>query len=113
MLMKKDSLISNALITITNHIKCFVYDYNPVVEVELAGYEIISYLLDQFVFAIIEYADKNISKRSKRILKLLPERYNQNTNDIAEMIFQVTDYISGLTDQMAISLYRKLKGILL
>lgn len=112
LLMKEESLISRALITITNHIKHFVYSYNQVVEIELAGYEIISYLLDQFIFAVIEFADNNISKRSARLLQLLPERYNQNTTDIAEMIFQVTDYISGLTDQMAISLYRKLKGIL-
>jgi dGTPase len=111
-LMKEKSLVSNALITITNHIKRFVYAYNPVVEVELAGYEIISYLLDQFVFAIIEFAENNISKRSIRILQLLPERYNQHTSDISEMIFQVTDYISSLTDQMAINLYRKLKGVL-
>lgn len=109
-LLLENSPLSLSLNEIVKYVAKYAYSYRPLLEIELAGYEIISYLLDQFTFAILE--DNNIaSKRSIKLIKLLPERYNANTNDIGERIMQITDYISALNDRMALDLYRKLKGI--
>jgi len=110
LLLLEDSDMSRALLAIGNHVSKYAYSYKPVLEVELAGYEILSYLLDQFTFAVLEIKHPT-SKRSSKLLKLLPDRYNANSKDIGERLMQVTDYVSSLTDKLALDLYKKLKGI--
>ncbi|MBY0379216.1 MAG: dNTP triphosphohydrolase, partial [Burkholderiales bacterium] len=109
LLLLDDTALSNSLKDIAQHIVKYAYTYRPLLEIELAGYEILSYLLGQFTFAVLEY--NNISKRSIKLLKLLPERYDAHTKHVGERLMQITDYIAGLTDKMALDLYRKLKGI--
>jgi dGTPase len=110
LLLDEDTQFSRSLDEIDQYIKHFAYLHKPLLEIELAGYEILSYLLDQFTFAVLE-SNNTLSKRSGKLLQLLPPRYNADTKDIGEQLMQVTDYISSLTDKMALELYRKLKGI--
>lgn len=109
LVLLEDSELSKALNNIGNFVKNNVYSYKPVVEIELAGYEILGYLLEQFILAIVNNQNSP-TKKSSKLLQLLPERYRTGVN-LEQQIMQVTDYIASQSDKYALDLYRKLKGI--
>jgi dGTPase len=93
-----------------------IYSYRSVVEREAAGYEVLGGLLDIFIKAVNEFAsDAKPSFRSKNIIKLLPKQFlekNGKPNEnIYERLLRITDFVSGMTDSYAISIFRKIKGI--
>ena len=85
-----------------------IYNHPAVLEKEIAGYKVIEGLLEEFVPAVIE--DKKSHYNSK-ILKLLPEKYLTQSSDFYEKIMLILDFISGMTDNYAVEIFRKLKGI--
>ncbi len=105
-----ESNLSRALFNISSFVKNNAYTYKPVLEIELSGYEILNYLLEQFVFAIIDHRIKP-SKKVNRLLALLPEKFQANNGSLEEQIKLATDYIASQSDKYALNLYRKLKGI--
>ena len=109
MLLNEDSEISCALNSIEELVIKSAYSYKPVLEIELAGYEILNYLLKQFTFAII---NNHIlpSKKDARMLQLLPERFRSN-DSLQKQVMLATDYIASQADKYALDLYRRLKGI--
>ena len=48
-------------------------------------------------------------------MKLLPDQFlgpnNMPDNDLYTRLLKITDFVSGMTDSYAISLFRKIKGI--
>ncbi|HRO41984.1 MAG TPA: deoxyguanosinetriphosphate triphosphohydrolase [Flavipsychrobacter sp.] len=86
-----------------------IYNYRSVVEIEIAGFNIIGGLLKEFVNAVI---DPN-NQRSEKLLMLVPKQFaiTQNPNELYHNIQSVVDFISGMTDLYAIDLYRKITGI--
>jgi len=45
------------------------------------------------------------------ILALLPERFRKNRDTLYRKLLGVCDYVSGMTDSYAVSLYKKITGI--
>ena len=98
-----------------------IYQHRAVAEVIGAGFEMVSGMLDIFVPCVNEMAleadgGKRASFRSRRLSALLPDM-EANLAD-AEWrrssylrLLRVLDYVSGMTDSYAVSLYQKLKGI--
>lgn len=88
-----------------------IYTAKGVVEIEAAGYEVIGGLLETFFAAIKDHT----SKKSKKILQLIPEQFLKNGGDLSidpySKIINITDLVSGMTDSFAVSTYKKLKGI--
>ncbi|MFB6318124.1 deoxyguanosinetriphosphate triphosphohydrolase [Saccharicrinis sp. FJH54] len=84
-----------------------IYKAPEVVEIEIAGYRILSTLLDVFVEAALN-PDKSYSKQ---LLPRLPEQYEITEGSIYNRIRNVLDFISGMTDIYALDLYRKITGI--
>ncbi|MFW9598014.1 MAG: deoxyguanosinetriphosphate triphosphohydrolase [Paludibacter sp.] len=84
-----------------------IYRSPEVLDVELAGYKIITTLLEHFVDAVIN-PDKAYSKQ---LLNRIPEQYETNAPDVYGRLLAVLDYISGMTDVYALDLYRKITGI--
>ncbi|WP_168192363.1 deoxyguanosinetriphosphate triphosphohydrolase [Chroococcidiopsis sp. TS-821] len=82
-----------------------VYEACEVVEVKVAGYQVLGGLLEEFVSAV---TNNNLSK-SYLTKKLLPNF--KDTEQLYSKVLQVTDYISGMTDSYAVSLFKKIKGI--
>lgn len=82
-----------------------VYESCEVIEVKVAGYEVIGGLLAEFITAIAE------DKLSKSYLskKLIPNF--REDKDMYAKVLQITDYIAGMTDSFAVSLFKKIKGI--
>jgi dGTPase len=92
-----------------------IYSYRSVVEREAAGYEVLGGLLDAFISTVNETYEGNPSWKSKNLMKLLPEQFLDSNgrpdNDIYLRLLKITDFVSGMTDSYAVSLYRKIKGI--
>lgn len=91
-----------------------IYSYKTVIEREAVGYEVLGGLLDIFVSALLDSANAQFSHRTKTIIKLFPQQFTLAKNskeDFYSKLLQITDFISGMTDSFAVSLYRKLKGI--
>ncbi len=92
-----------------------IYRTHTVVEIEASGHEVLPGLLHEFVTAGVELSNPGASKKYRNLALLFPE---ETRTAIAEskgntyMVFrEVIDFISGLTDRHALSLYRKIKGI--
>ena len=92
-----------------------IYAYKSVVEREAAGYEVLGGLLDIFITAVNEAAEGKTSPKDKTIIKLLPKQFLGNNGkpekDLYARLLKITDFVSGMTDSYAVSLFRKIKGI--
>jgi dGTPase len=92
-----------------------VYSVRDVIEIEAAGFDVLGGLLDYFVPAVQEAGKENRDKRNAKYFELLPPRArtlygNQNANPYERLLI-ATDFISGMTDSYAVSLYKTVKGI--
>lgn len=87
-----------------------IYQHRTVVEIEIAGFQVIGDLLDIFIRALLNPSEA----RSKKVLQLIPAQFTGNDwkkNSLYQRVQAVTDFISGMTDIYAIDLYRKITGI--
>lgn len=84
-----------------------IYCANDVVEIELAGTRIISFLIDELVKAV---TDPTLNY-SRLLLAKVPEQYEINAPTLYGKIQAVLDHISGMTDVYALDLYRRLNGM--
>ena len=100
-----------------------IYLHSSILKVELMGNEVISFLLDRFVNALIPYdGNDSMSEIQEKYIQLLSKNYLDNYWDECDSIedesrklyyrmLLATDYISGMTDSYAKTLYQDLKGI--
>jgi dGTPase len=87
-----------------------IYAYKAVVEIENAGYNVMYELLDHFIPSILK--EKNLQKSyDKMALKLLPEQFNYKNGTDYQKVLGIIDFVSGMTDNYATDLYKKIKGI--
>lgn len=111
----------------------YIYCEREIVENELKGFEIITYLLAELVDSVLklEFDDNgNVTKRSK---KRFPKQYHlfqlispsfvrtfqkeikkDGSNELTHIYYRlklVVDYISGMTDSYAKEVYEKLRGV--
>ena len=83
-----------------------IYADSAVVQIELAGYKIITTLLDHFIDAMM-YP----SGYGKKLLSLFPEQFLTDSDNPYLRVQSVVDYVAGMTDVYALELYRKITGI--
>lgn len=83
-----------------------IYCAREVVDIELAGNRILTYLLDTLIDAVMN-PDKNYSKL---LLNIIPNQYDTRAVSFYERLQSVLDHISGMTDVYALDLFRKLNG---
>lgn len=83
-----------------------IYRSRDVVDTELAGYKIISTLINLFTNA----AMNPNHAYSKLLLDRVSNQYEVSHPDTYVRIMAVLDYISGMTDVFALDLYRKING---
>jgi len=94
------------------------YSARKVIEIEAAGFHVLARLLHIFLVAIEDVANKGhkmASLKSMKLLQLLPRQAlaKDGTPDKCKYtrIIKITDYVSGMTDSFAVTLYKKLTGI--
>lgn len=83
-----------------------IYNAGDVVDVELAGNRIITFLMDKLINAVI-HPELNYSRL---LLAKFPQQYDVNAPTLFGKIQAVLDHISAMTDVYALDLYRKLNG---
>lgn len=96
-----------------------IYRSKPVLEKEAAGFQVLEGLLEVFSKALYHqfYKPESFSGKDKSILRLLPaafplQEWNKQANPYP-LLRSLIDWISGMTDKYALSLYRRVKGIAL
>lgn len=97
----------SAYVTCSETAKEKIYRSQVVVDIELAGFRIISFLLDCLLDAV-RYPGK---KYSGLLIERIPEQYEKSNVSDYTKTQAVVDYISGMTDIYALDLYRKITGM--
>ncbi|MFY1045747.1 dGTP triphosphohydrolase [Chryseobacterium sp. GP-SGM7] len=87
-----------------------IYNHRTVVEIENAGYNVMYELLDHFIPSILKTKDERKSYDTKA-LKLLPKQFVYEEGSDYQKTLGIVDFVSGMTDNYATDLYRKIKGI--
>ncbi len=83
-----------------------IYRTRDVLDIELAGFRVISTLLELMIEAVTS-PDKAYSRL---LIDRVSSQYNIKAPVLYERIQAVLDYISGMTDVFALDLYRKING---
>ncbi len=87
-----------------------IYGHKAVVEIENAGYNVMYELLNHFIPSVLK--EKSVRKSyDKMALKLLPQQFKYEEGSDYQKVLGVIDFVSGMTDNYATDLYRKIKGI--
>lgn len=93
-----------------------IYNCQSVVNTEIAGYRIIGDLLEMFCQAVNDIAENSKPlAASKMVFHILPTRFIGKGRIPDENLYirtlKICDYVSGMTDSYAVSLYQNLTGI--
>lgn len=84
-----------------------IYRAPDVVNIELAGNRIISFLLEKLVHAVCNPT----LNYSRLLLSQVPQQYDVHASELYHRIQAVVDHVSAMTDVYALDLYRKLNGL--
>jgi dGTPase len=87
-----------------------IYGHDTVVQVEIAGFNVMSELLRLFVPALLS---QKPSHQQQKVLHLFPFQFTEFRETVSgyEKVLNALDYISGMTDEYATEMYRRLTGI--
>lgn len=92
------------------------YSAREVIEIEAAGFEVLGWLAEAFILASNDIAENvEPSSKSKKLYQLLPDKF-AGTDRVPDSsaytrLLNVTDFISGMTDSFAVTLFKKMSGI--
>lgn len=104
--------------------KEFVYDDREILKLELAAKKIIGGLMDDFIYAVLYWGEETdeykMSKADRKYVNIISANYKEDyehakSENEAENLYlrflMVTDFISGMTDSFAKTLYQELNSI--
>jgi dGTPase len=86
-----------------------IYNHRSVVEIEIAGYNVIGGMLREFIGALLQPD----STKSQKLRQLISKQFviSGGRDSLYPDIQAVVDFIAGMTDLYAVDLYRKITGI--
>lgn len=87
-----------------------IYQSREVIEKELVGYQIIQTLLDKFITAFNNQFHGEASNYDRLLLKMLPEKFHDEKNDLYKRLLHICHYVSLLTDGNALELFNTING---
>jgi dGTPase len=94
-----------------------IYCAPEVVSIQAAGFQVVGDLLERFVHVVDDVAEhgERASPRSLMLIRLIPEQFvgaqRIPESDPYRRLLLLTDFVSGMTDSYAVSLYKKVTGI--
>ncbi len=94
-----------------------IYCAPEVVEIETAGFEVISELLERFILVLDDLAENGdqATPKSRMTSLLVPDQFigpgRRPSADLYTRLLLLTDFVAGMTDSYAVSLYKKMTGI--
>ena len=103
----------------------FVFDSRVIVEPEISAQIILNFLLDKFVPAVVRFDNYGVmTMQDKKVITLISSNYINDyfkaketdaITDEIELLYRriliATDFISGMTDGYAKTLYKKMSGL--
>lgn len=84
-----------------------VYKSPNVLQIEAAGFEVLGGLLEKIVPSLV---NENKTLAQNKIFQLIPPQFTKGESKY-ERLLNATDFVSGMTDSYAVTLYRRLRGI--
>ncbi len=86
-----------------------IYNHRSVIEIEVAGFNVIGALLEHFAEAVF-HPDAG---KSSKLLKLIPAQFEvePEKRTLYKNLQGVVDYVAGMTDLYAVDLFKKITGI--
>lgn len=84
-----------------------IYRAKDVVDIEIAGFKVITTLIDLMVDAVT-HPDKAFSQL---LINRVSTQYDVHAEPLYDRLMAVLDYVSGMTDVYALDLYRKINGM--
>lgn len=84
-----------------------IYNAPEVVDIEIAGNRILTYLLSTLTEAVM-YPERNFSRL---LFEKVPAQYSMRSLDLFTRLQGMLDHVSGMTDVYALNLYRQLRGL--
>lgn len=86
-----------------------IYATPAVLQIEAAGYDILGGLLNKIVPPLLS-PEEGRSNAHKKILQILPKQFTTGSTPYQRLL-AATDFISGMTDSYALTLFRRLHGM--
>ncbi len=87
-----------------------IYRSQEVVEKEIAGYKIISDILDVYTTALVRTKEGGSSNYDKLMVNTLPTFYQRTEIPLYNILLNTCCYVASMTDGAAIMLHRKING---
>src|SRR5690606_18969873 len=84
-----------------------VHRSHEVLEKEIAGYRIISDILDVYATALIRNKEGNSSNYDRLIITTLPEAYRETKGTIYNILLSTCCYVASLSDSAAVHIHNK------
>jgi dGTPase len=91
-----------------------IYRSRQVVEIEASGHEVLPGLMEEFVKTAMHLMNATSSRKYSNLALLLPVDVVNSIRSHRQpyvALRLIVDFVSGLTDKHALSLFRKIKGI--
>lgn len=89
-----------------------IYRSRNVVEIEASGHQVLPGLMEEFLTAGLQLYENKLSRKYENLVLLLPEDIHLNIKQAVDhyaVARYVVDFVSGLTDRYALTLYNKIK----
>ena len=87
-----------------------IYQSQEVIEKEIAGYKIISDILDVYSNALVREKEGKASNYDKLMLKTLPEFYRRTDISLYQILLNTCCYVASLSDSAAVHIHNKIMG---
>tara|TARA_R110000868_G_scaffold82956_7_gene234032 strand:- start:10836 stop:12179 length:1344 start_codon:yes stop_codon:yes gene_type:complete len=87
-----------------------IYQSQEVIEKEIAGYKIISDILEVYTTALIHKKEDNASNYDKLLIRTLPDFYSQTENSLYHILMNTCCYVASLSDSAAVHMHNKIMG---
>jgi len=88
-----------------------IYQSEEVIDKEIAGYRIISDILEVYTNALVRKMEGEASNYDNLIIRTLPEFYRKANIPLYEVLLNTCCYVASLSDSAAVHIHRKITGI--
>ncbi len=87
-----------------------IYQSTEVIDKELAGYRILSDLLEMYTTALVNIKEGRDTNYDRLLVKSLPEMYRKTDVDIYTILLGTSCFVASLSDSAAVHIHDKLTG---
>ena len=87
-----------------------IYQSKEVVEKEIAGFKILSDLLEVYTGALVRTKEDKASNYDKLLLRTLPSAIRSTSGSYYELLLNASTYVASLSDSGAVDIHNKISG---